>query len=739
MNKFTQGAILPTLSHDTEPYELISSDVLDDPELIRYREEVIDLTENKPGTGDILQEIESLQLDFANYRKLGRLATGGLTDYKWATERTTPSDSEIRSLINYPIDMAELHVLNTQRLLAYFSGYGNREKDFIQSVKSFTRSNNNQGYPYLGDISNIEQEASKIKAHSSGQIADIIEYYVDSKPELSAYVLALEDAMSLDESSRLIVSLQTLAMVDAYIAIDKLPLDDLNSICRLIAGTDTFYLSDKNENLKKGLSAIGLIGAMNDRSRIPTDTDTLGDILDYLKAENPQSAQEILNLSQKYGIIFGCASFLELQSSMLAEELHRCGMDASKKVRENRDKFSEKISYLTDSNHSRPVGLMTSLAIENYLNRLQMLTGQKPSGRPLHNFLEQEADQQGLEALKLQIANISERINSINHQFETSSKEARQLFYSYAGKDYSAIHLRRLIEDTIFDKDGHKSIFNKDQADTLAGLALKIQAEEFPTKLFKALNQLDDYWSELIEIAPNSRQAGLTMVINKLLEWDESLLTNDSVRNRQDIKPLFNLIKLIRNRPEPTSEDLTDQEPSADSDIASEDVVEIDLGNEDKLTLAALGAEFLEIEFIQAFEPGNDSFEVIEREIRHHNKGKYPVEWDRIRSLIDLRSDLTREGFQVRTLRLMQSRWHPLPHYVLEVKNPISDLTCAVIESPIYGNATYVIPNDEWRVIVEESKEDVRQIFGGIAKMHSPDTPSSHHKLAVMNTVVANC
>jgi len=60
-----------------------------------------------------------------------------------------------------------------------------------------------------------------------------------------------------------------------------------------------------------------------------------------------------------------------------------------------------------------------------------------------------------------------------------------------------------------------------------------------------------------------------------------------------------------------------------------------------------------------------------------------------------------------------------------------------VVESPIFGNATYVIPHAEWREIVVEKKEDAK-VLGAIPRVHSNGKSIEEHRQKLFDTVVSN-
>ena len=307
-----------------------------------------------------------------------------------------------------------------------------------------------------------------------------------------------------------------------------------------------------------------------------------------------------------------------------------------------------------------------------------------------HAIEQQEAARQVLLAQQ-EIAAIRERIDNIENKYIITARMLRQ---------HGGLALRHEVEQWT-DPGSNRAHFTRDQAQQLVGVALNHRSNpQYTEQLAEDLAQLRYAWADLAFVSGKPVQrTGLMRGLDTLSELYEA--ASDKQLDDKQLAPLWDLVRLSK-RP-----------------------------------VWKLSAEFAKLDFIQAFPPGEqDMIEDLVRISRGYEDERDPIEWQRIYSLAELGNDLERQGLAVVRHRLMQSAWHPLPHYVLEVTT--ADSTVAVVESPIYGNATYVVPDAEWKEIVRFSKEEVRKDWGGIARVHSAATGPAEHREKIKALILAS-
>jgi hypothetical protein len=144
---------------------------------------------------------------------------------------------------------------------------------------------------------------------------------------------------------------------------------------------------------------------------------------------------------------------------------------------------------------------------------------------------------------------------------------------------------------------------------------------------------------------------------------------------------------------------------------------------------------------ITVFPPGISMHEVIDDYSNNIEKEDLPlVEWERIRKLIDFRDQCQKQGLEVNFMRTKHASWQMLPFFVLEVRLPQDDHAVAIIESPVYGNATYIFREAEdrlpWRDVVQLSRQEARE-QGAVPAVHVDSKQLDKHFTKVWNRVIS--
>jgi hypothetical protein len=146
-------------------------------------------------------------------------------------------------------------------------------------------------------------------------------------------------------------------------------------------------------------------------------------------------------------------------------------------------------------------------------------------------------------------------------------------------------------------------------------------------------------------------------------------------------------------------------------------------------------------EDIKVFPPSATSTDVINDYVKGIEENEMPsIEWERIRRLIALRDQLIKQQLQVQMIRTKHASWQVLPFFVLEVKLPGSELGVAVVESPVYGNATYVYREAgdrlSWRDVVQLERQEAREL-GAIPAVHVDSKKLDVHFQKIWNRVIS--
>ena len=146
-------------------------------------------------------------------------------------------------------------------------------------------------------------------------------------------------------------------------------------------------------------------------------------------------------------------------------------------------------------------------------------------------------------------------------------------------------------------------------------------------------------------------------------------------------------------------------------------------------------------EGLYVFPPGSRAIDLIRDYKEQVSEGELVnVEWDRIIKLLELRDHCQKQNLDARLIRTKHASWQVLPFFILEINIPGDKQAVAVIESPVYGNATYIYrESDErlrWREIVELGRGNAREL-GANALVHVDSQQHSKHFEKVWNRVIS--
>lgn len=147
-------------------------------------------------------------------------------------------------------------------------------------------------------------------------------------------------------------------------------------------------------------------------------------------------------------------------------------------------------------------------------------------------------------------------------------------------------------------------------------------------------------------------------------------------------------------------------------------------------------------EDIKVFPPSSTPQEVVEDYVQGVGETDMAlIEWERIRRLIELRDQFAKQGLDVVLIRTKHASWQVLPFFVLEVKLPETQYGVAVVESPVYGNATYIYREADdrlpWRDVVQLTRQEARDEWGAVPVVHVDGTRLDIHFRKLWDRVIS--
>ena len=300
----------------------------------------------------------------------------------------------------------------------------------------------------------------------------------------------------------------------------------------------------------------------------------------------------------------------------------------------------------------------------------------------------QEAEQRAkIEAKQHEIAELNERIHQIENPYLTTGKERRALSYTVNGVIRNGAWLANKIS-SVTSNGSDTPVFSEKSANMFAGLSLKSR-----TMTETDMNTLRERMNEVAKLQQSIARKGgqsesiVFVAIQILNEVHDELDTH----KHTEIRPLIDFADRLLTQLDATL-DPEFIDTLADGPFKLCEKLEIKpftgTGQGGRVTATVIDSEDLSAQDIE---------DDIEAAIKRH-RGTYVVEPQRISDFIRLRAQLidTHGPQKIRTIRTQSSQWHPLPWYALEITFPNHDKPLAVIESPILGNATYVIDNSDW-------------------------------------------
>ncbi len=337
----------------------------------------------------------------------------------------------------------------------------------------------------------------------------------------------------------------------------------------------------------------------------------------------------------------------------------------------------------------------------------------------------ERAEAEATQAEKLQeIDHLLEAISNEERSYKLNTKKKRAQQYIVDGdkknNPWLAQKTGEITDDGSRDTQFRYFLFSANEAELLANIALSGLTPERLAAIRSSLDTILTYHKEIKKLGGAGAKHGLLsglMTLKELYESeDASRLKNDA-----NLRPLYRLAEALF------------QESSANEEV-------IDTLYEGPFA----HCEVIEVVPFQGKEKGStvviDSESVTEENILDdikkavaRSKGNYHVMEERITDFIELRQQVmdVYGGENVTIYRTLRPKLHLLPWYVIQVKKPGQQEQphIAVVESPIYGNATYALnpPEKSWlEVLGMKRRGELRQEKGTRSFMHIPESPITH-------------
>lgn len=333
--------------------------------------------------------------------------------------------------------------------------------------------------------------------------------------------------------------------------------------------------------------------------------------------------------------------------------------------------------------------------------------------KPFHLALTEAESEAKRQANREAIQTIDTAIGEIETKFEVTGKKLREL--------PGGLALRKNIMD-IVDNGSERAAFTEHEAQLLTGLVLTMNTDEAFEALRQALDQTGQLYREKRSLGGKQMPALFSAVNNVRELYEAGVLErlahkSKETKNLELIGQWLERLDGIETKPRRLK-----HEPLEPKELSTN--VPVNLRDALQHTEVYLP--------IKPFPPGEVTVGDIKKDFKEaleRNGGSYVVEWERVEQFIGLHDRLVEEGYAVSFYRTKHSNWHPLPYYAIEVQQPYAP-PIAIVESPIYGNATYFIEDVEWQTIIQFTRIEARKEFGAIGMKHPTENenlPSDYH------------
>ncbi len=341
-----------------------------------------------------------------------------------------------------------------------------------------------------------------------------------------------------------------------------------------------------------------------------------------------------------------------------------------------------------------------------------------------------------LDSLKLEIDQRLERFDGLDGVYELTNTQLRK-------RDERLVSLSKILADSIKTED-HGSL-SIETSRALTGLMLGVYTERTgsgrsPEELVRCYVKDSEELKTLsleLEFLGQPVKSKLLHMMHLLDELiDSGVFDNPDKDSGLDVFDDFLLAYMIATTPE-----------AGGGQAEPTEIVEMsdDTADEKELPLPDVPVEAIgraAYEDIRVFPPGSGEEEIIQDFLDGIGESDMPaIEWERITKLIQLRDQLAGQKLDVTLIRTRHASWQVLPFFVLEVKLPQSSRSVAVVESPVYGNATYIYreasERPAWREVVQLPRRDAREL-GAVAMVHVDGKRLDNHFVKIWNRVISD-
>ena len=322
----------------------------------------------------------------------------------------------------------------------------------------------------------------------------------------------------------------------------------------------------------------------------------------------------------------------------------------------------------------------------------------KHTQRPLFEKKKVLESAQKSEVVRLEVSELKDKADEIESPFYKTAREIRGLNYKVGDIVQKGTYLERKVEEL--------GIFSDRESRFLAGISLEPFDMHRFAQLKHAIDDSTKVWKQIGQKGGGVPKDGLVSAIAKLREFADA---NPKHLSDPSYKPLLEFIEkyelsedelierllnemdmgIFENAPElpivPFSEN--GHEPWVGSDEEKTEIKKQDFNEENIVKDLNKSANMLGYSII--------------------------VEPQRIKDFIDLHSKLVNQYGEVaiRIYRTLRPNWHPLPWMVIEVQRPNKPSVVA-LEIAVYGNASYVISNEDWFNTLGSKRKEARKLPG---------------------------
>lgn len=317
-----------------------------------------------------------------------------------------------------------------------------------------------------------------------------------------------------------------------------------------------------------------------------------------------------------------------------------------------------------------------------------------------------------------------EEFKSIDSNYQLSNKKLRE-------RNPNLINNAKLITDLVDEG----TTINEATARGLVGLMSGVYWERTGQKVSNQDN-VEAYIEDIkrlrllnseLDFLGKPQESQLLKLVNLLDELIDTGAFDDTSKHPElDVFTDFILAYL-------EARDMKDAATSSKTDSDGKDAA-INTGDDSRVAPEPLPIDSLRqavYEPIKVFPPGATDQEVIEDFRNQIEEADLPtIEWERIKKIIELKDQCTKQGLEVSFVRTKHASWQVLPFFILEVRLPNDPHSVAIIESPVYGNATYIYRESEdrleWRDVVQLSRQEARE-WGAVPTVHVDSKQQDKH------------